>query len=66
MAKAYLDVPTVPTDAAFRLAHDAAGLATLRERLGAVGPTLIVLEATGGHEVAVWPRWPARGCPSSW
>jgi hypothetical protein len=34
VAKKHLDVHAVPTDTEVRVTHDAAGLATLRERLG--------------------------------
>lgn len=63
VAKEHLDVHAVPTDAAFRVAHDAAGLATLGERLVAWAPTLIVLEATGGHEVTVVAVLASVGLP---
>jgi transposase len=63
VAKDHLDVHAVPTDATFRVAHDAAGLATLCERLGAWAPTLIVLEATGGHEVPVVAALASAGLP---
>jgi transposase len=29
-------------------------------------PTVVVLEATGGHWSRPPPRWPARGYPSPW
>ena len=63
VAKDHLDVHAVPTDATFRVAHDAAGLATLCERLVAWAPTLIVLEATGGHEVPVVAALASAGLP---
>ena len=63
VAKDHLDVHAVPTDAAFRVTHDAAGLATLCERLVAWAPTLIVLEATGGHEVTVVAALASAGLP---
>lgn len=53
VAKDSLEVHIRPTDDAFRVAHDDAGLTTLRQRLVTAAPRLVVLEATGGHEVAV-------------
>jgi transposase len=42
-----------PTDETFRVSNDDAGLVQLRDRLVGMGPGLVVLEATGGHEVDV-------------
>jgi transposase len=63
VAKNHLDVHIHPTDTAFRVAHDDAGLATLRDRLGAGGAKLVVLEATGGHEVTVVAALAGAGLP---
>ena len=51
VAKEHLDVHMRPTDEAFRVSYDDAGLATLLTRLRALSPTIIVFEATGGYEV---------------
>jgi transposase len=51
VSQAHLDVHVRPTDEAFRVSYDDAGLATLLTRLQALRPTLIVFEATGGYEV---------------
>jgi len=53
VAKAHLDVGQVPAGETWRSDHDEAGIATVVERLVAVGPTLVVLEATGGLELAL-------------
>lgn len=59
-----LEVHVQPTGEAWGIAADEAGVAALGERLRALGPALIVLEATGGSETMVavalaeagWPR----------
>ncbi len=51
VSKAHLDVHVARTGEAFRVSYDERGLATLVERLTAVPPAVIVLEATGGWEV---------------
>lgn len=53
VAKDRLDVHVRPCGAAFSVARDADGLASLSAHLGALAPGLIVLEATGGFEVTV-------------
>jgi transposase len=53
VAKDRLDVHLRPADEAFALSRDGAGLEALVERLMALAPTLVVLEATGGFEVVV-------------
>jgi transposase len=53
VAKDRLDVHIRPTGEAFAVARDGEGLAALAERLGALEPRLVVLEATGGFEVTV-------------
>jgi transposase len=53
VAKDHLDVHVRPADEAFALSRDGAGLEALVERLLALGPALVVLEATGGFEIAV-------------
>jgi transposase len=63
VAKDRLDVHLRPADEAFALSRDGAGLDALVERLMAVAPTLVVLEATGGFEVAVAGALAAAGLP---
>jgi transposase len=53
VAKDQLDVHVRPTDEAFRLGHDEAGVTALVARLKSLAPALVVLEATGGYEMAV-------------
>ena len=53
VAKDHLDVHLRPSGEAFRLARDADALEELAGRLVGLAPELIVLEATGGFEVAV-------------
>ena len=59
----HLDVHVRPIDETFRVTHDHAGLVTLGERLVALAPTLVVLEATGGHEVDVVAALVGAGLP---
>ena len=63
VAKAHLDVAVRPADAAWRVPNEPAGLAGLAERLREVGPTLVVLEATGGLEAPVAAALGAAGLP---
>lgn len=63
VAKDHLDVHIRPTDEAFRVSYDDAGLATLLTRLRAVLPTVIVLEATGGYEVTLAATLASAGLP---
>jgi transposase len=53
VAKQRLDLHLRPTDEMFSCTADEAGLAELVQRLQAMSPTLVVLEATGGYEVPV-------------
>jgi transposase len=53
VAKDRLDVHVRPTDEAFSHWHDDASVTSLVARLQQVGPTLVVLEATGGYEMGV-------------
>ncbi|MBM3227205.1 MAG: IS110 family transposase [Candidatus Tectomicrobia bacterium] len=50
VAKAQLDIAVRPSGERWSVPNDAAGVVTLVERLQALCPTLIVLEATGGLE----------------
>jgi transposase len=63
VAKDRLDVHLRPADEAFALGRDGAGLEALVERLMALAPRLVVLEATGGFEVVVAGALAAAGLP---
>lgn len=62
-AAAHLDVAVGPTGGAWRVANDAAGVAELVGRLTALGPALVVLEATGGVELLAASELVAAGVP---
>src|SRR5690349_24787809 len=51
VSKHRLDVHLRPSGESFTIDHDEQGVAALVERLAALAPTLVVLEATGGLEV---------------
>jgi transposase len=51
VAKAELVVSVLPSAERFTVANDEPGVRALVERLRALGPRLIVLEATGGYEL---------------
>jgi len=53
VAKAELEVVVRPSGARWTVTNNPVGLAQVQERLQASAPSLIVLEATGGYEVAV-------------
>ena len=63
VAKDRLDVHLRPSGEAFAVGRDGAGLTALIERLAALAPSLIVLEATGGFEVTVAAALAAAGLP---
>jgi transposase len=63
VAKAELVVHVRPADAQWTVPNDEAGIGALTERLRAEAPTLIVLEATGGYELAVAAALAAAGLP---
>src|SRR5947209_9148581 len=63
VSKARLDVAVRPGGAAFRVANDPAGLATLVERLRPLAPALVVVEATGGYELPAVAALQAAGIP---
>lgn len=58
-----LDVATVPVRADWQAPNTEAGIATLVTQLKGVAPTLIVLEATGGYELAVTSALAAADLP---
>ena len=53
VAKDRLDVHLRPSGETFTVARDGEGLAALVERLRALAPRLVVMEATGGYETVV-------------
>lgn len=53
VAKDWLDIAVRPTGQVWRAAQDEAGIAETVGRLRGLKPTLVVLEATGGCELAV-------------
>ncbi|HET8835466.1 MAG TPA: IS110 family transposase [Gemmatimonadales bacterium] len=53
ISKDHLDVHVRPTGDSFRVRYDDAGLVTLVAHLRPLAPVVLVLEATGGHEVTV-------------
>lgn len=63
VSKAHLDVHLRPLDDSFRVAHDDAGFVTLIARVRPLTPTVVVLEATGGYEVAVAAALAGAGLP---
>ena len=63
VAKDRLDVHVRPSGEAFAVARDGKGLEDLAGRLGALGASLVVLEATGGYEVMVAAALCAAGLP---
>jgi len=63
VAKDRLDVHVRPSGEAFAVARDGEGVAALVERLRALGPRLIVSEATGGFEQVVAGALGSAGLP---
>lgn len=63
ISKARLDVALRPTGASFTVPHDETGIALLAQRLSALSPTGIVLEATGGLEVLLSGALATVGLP---
>jgi len=63
VAKATLDLALEPSGEAWSVPNDAAGIDDLVNRLAPLGPTLIVLEATGGYEAAVTATLANAGLP---
>jgi len=63
VAKDHLDVHVRPIDESFRVPHDEAGMVTLLARLRTVAPTIVVLEASGGYEVALTAALASAGLP---
>ena len=53
VSAAHLDLAAFPGGEVERFTNDPKGIKALTERLGSIGPTLVVLEATGAMEVPV-------------
>src|SRR3954463_9007361 len=63
VSKHRLDVPAPPSGESVATDHDDEGVAGLVERLAALAPALVVLEATGGLEVRPAAALAAAGLP---
>lgn len=63
VAKGHLEIAVRPTDQRWQMANDAAGIAQLLERLHGLPEPLVVVEATGGMEVAVVSSLADAGVP---
>lgn len=63
VSKARLDVALVPTGEVLALDNDTVGIASLVERLKALQPELVVLEATGGLQLPVVAALGVSGIP---
>jgi len=63
VAKTRLDLALEPSGEAWSVPNEAAGIQDLVSRLTPLGPTLIVLEATGGYEAAVTATLASAGLP---
>jgi transposase len=63
VAKHRLEIHLRPAGEGFTLDHDDESVAALVERLGALTPALVVLEATGGLEVRLAAALAAAGLP---
>jgi len=65
VAQARLDIAVRPSGEQWTSPHDEAGIAALVTRLQALGPTLVVLEATGGRELALAGALAAAQVPTA-
>jgi transposase len=63
VAKATLDIATRPGGERWSVANDEGGIRALVNRLRPLAPTLIVLEATGGFEIATVAAAATAGLP---
>src|SRR5919202_3199762 len=63
VSKRRLDIHSRPSGESFTIDHDDEGVAALIERLVALAPALVVLEATGGLEVRLAAALAAAGLP---
>ena len=65
VAQAQWDIALRPSGERWAVPNDASGVATLVDRVQALKPTLLVLEATGGLERAVAQRPATAGLPAA-
>jgi transposase len=63
VSKDRLDVHIRPSAETFAVARDGAGLAALCDRLKALAPALVALEATGGYETVATAALASAGLP---
>jgi transposase len=63
VSKSTLDVCIEPALQTLHVVYDAAGISQIVSRLKEVGPTLIVIEATGGLEVRIATELAGKGLP---
>ncbi|MGB3921712.1 MAG: IS110 family transposase [Minisyncoccia bacterium] len=63
ISKAHLDVAVRPAGPPFRVPYDDAGIAMVVERLSALSPAGIILEATGGLEILLSGALATAGLP---
>ena len=63
VSKAHLDLAIRPSGEGWQVDNDPAGIQLLVERVRKLAPTLLVLEATGGYEVAATAALAAAGLP---
>lgn len=63
VAAGHLDVAVGPAGLAWRVANDPAGQAALVTQLRELGPTLVVLEASGGYEAPAAAELALAGLP---
>ncbi len=63
VAKGQLDVARHDEDEVWRVDNDEKGIDELVARLAEIGPELVVLEATGGFEIAAAAALEAREMP---
>lgn len=64
VARDTLEVASRPAGEAWRVANDTTGIAALVARVRSLGPSLIVLEATGGLELPVVAALGSAGLPA--
>ena len=65
VSQGWLEVALQPGGEAWRTANDEAGIAGLVERLQALQPATVILEATGGYELPVTGALLAAGLPAA-
>lgn len=63
VSKAELDIAALPAERVWRVAREESAIAALVAELRSLAPSLVVLEATGGLELAVTAALAAAGLP---